>query len=89
VPGSAVPVVSATETSTLVAEDADTGLVCAREKRPGSRIAADYCYSLPMHAARRAVWDEQIRAQMEEAARERDARQRWDDMGKARRRHGF
>ena len=65
---------------TIDIEELDSGLVCKYEKRPGSHIAQEYCYTREEQAANQEAQDQRVRQQMnalsmdqeQRAARERD-----------------
>jgi hypothetical protein len=74
-----------TPEETVDIEELDNGLVCKYEKRPGSRIAEQYCYTREERAANREAQDELVQQQMNSLAREQEQRaQRERDLARSR-----
>lgn len=74
-----------TPEETIDIEELDSGLVCEYEKRPGSRIAEEYCYTREERAANREAQDELVQQQMNTLAREQEQRaQRERDLARSR-----
>jgi hypothetical protein len=66
--------VPTTAEETVDIKDLDNGLVCKYEKRPGSRIAEQYCYTREEHAANKEEQDALVREQMHTLSMEQEAR---------------
>jgi len=69
--GSAAPAVAS---ETIDIEELDNGLVCEYEKRPGSHIAQEYCYTREEQAANQEAQDALVRRQMQTLSMEQEAR---------------
>jgi hypothetical protein len=70
---------------TVDIDELDNGLVCKYEKRPGSRIAEEYCYTREERAARQEAQDGLVRQQMQTLSMEQEARMtRERELGRSR-----
>jgi hypothetical protein len=70
---------------TVDIEELDSGLVCKYEKRPGSRIAEQYCYTREERAANQEAQDDLVKRQMSALSRDQEARQQRErDQARAR-----
>jgi hypothetical protein len=70
---------------TVDISELDTGLVCKYEKRPGSRIAEEYCYTREERAANQEAQDKLVQGQMNALARDQEQRvQRERDLARSR-----
>lgn len=63
------------ELKTVTADEADSGKVCEKVERPGSRMARTVCYTKQERVAYQEARDEAMRDQLDELQRE----QRWRD----------
>jgi hypothetical protein len=58
-------------------EELDSGLVCGMEKRPGSRIREQVCYTREERVAYAEARDENVKAFIDELRREQDLWEAW------------
>jgi hypothetical protein len=63
-----------TPEETVDIEELDSGLVCKYEKRPGSHIAEQYCYTREERAANQEAQDGLVQRQMQQLSMEQEAR---------------
>jgi hypothetical protein len=81
----AIAAAPAVPEETVDIKELDNGLVCKYEKRPGSRIAEEYCYTREERAANQEAQDELVQRQMSALSREQEQRmQRERDLARSR-----